>query len=305
MESMEQDRSRRVFEVRAPRSVMPIAEALAKVEAALEKWRPRSKDLAESAFSSLQELFPDHHAPDEFWHSAATKGFREFFVWGHDHDFGHGYRRSGAMGARHKEITSELISLGMMPHQLQEKNILDVGCWSGGDLLILAGLGGRVTAIEEHPLASAAARKLCALVNCDSVIHSRSLYEDNEEWRQRFDLVYCSGVIYHVTDPLLLLRICFAYLKVGGRLVIETKMMEGDGSACSYSGVVEKGWNWYAPTREAMARWLIDAGFAEQDIFVHRRPIGRLLASAVKAKASSLPEDAGFSRPGSWLEGLV
>ena len=284
---------------------MPIAEALAKVDGAFEGWQPRTKASAKSVFDSLQELFPDHHAPDGFWHDAASKAFRDFFVWGHDHDFGHGYRRSGAMGSRHKEITSELISLGMMPVDLRGRKVLDVGCWSGGDLLILAGLGARVTAIEEHPLVAAAARKLCALLGCDSVIHSSSLYEDKQEWRQGFDLVYCSGVIYHVTDPLLLLRICFAYLKTGGRLVIETKMMEGEASACSYSGVVEKGWNWYAPTREAMGRWLVDAGFEEQEILVHRRPVGRLLASAVKTRASALPENAGFSRPGSWLEGVI
>ena len=108
-----------------------------------------------------------------------------------------------------------------------------------------------------------------------------------------------------MTDPLLLLRICFAYLKPGGRLVIETKMQEGSGASCSYSGIVEKGWNWFSPTYEAMGRWLVDAGFLEDDIRVHRRPIGRLLASGIKAEARALPETAGFSRPGSWLEACV
>jgi len=82
-------------------------------------------------------------------------------------------------------------------------------------------------------------------------------------------------------------------------------MQEGSGASCSYSGVVEKGWNWYAPTFEAMGRWLVDAGFAEEHIRVHRRSIGRLLASCIKTKPAALPETAGFSRPGSWLEGVV
>jgi hypothetical protein len=108
-----------------------------------------------------------------------------------------------------------------------------------------------------------------------------------------------------VTDPLLLLRICFAYLKPGGRLVIETKMQEGAGPNCSYSGIVEMGWNWYAPTYETMGRWMVDAGFEAEQVQVHRRPIGRLLASGVKTGPVALPETAGFSRPGSWLEGPV
>jgi len=39
-------------------------------------------------------------------------------------------------------------------------------------------------------------------------------------------------------------------------------------------------------------------------IRLHMRPIGRLLACAVKGAPVALPEVAGFSRPGSWLEGV-
>jgi 2-polyprenyl-3-methyl-5-hydroxy-6-metoxy-1,4-benzoquinol methylase len=299
------DRVRRQFQIGAPLEAIPLSSALSKVEQAMAKWRPNTEAESRRIFDILGQAHPDHHAPEDFWMSASSKAFRDFFVWGHNHDFGHGFQRSGAMGDRHLEITSELIALGMMPADLSGQRVLDIGCWSGGDLLILAGLGGQVEAIEEHPLAAATAQALVKLVGCDAPVHSFSAYKDRPEWKQSFDLVYCSGVIYHVTDPLLLLRICFAYLKPGGRLVIETKMQEGPGAMCSYSGVVERGWNWYAPTYEAMGRWLVDAGFAQEHIRVHRRPIGRLLASGLKTQSVALPESAGFSRPGSWLEGLV
>lgn len=299
------DRIRRPFHLTAPDELIPLAAAKGQVEQAMAKWQPRSEAESRRIFTTLAEAHPDHHAPADFWHSASSKTFRDFFVWGHNHDFGHGFTRAGAMGDRHKEITSELISLGMMPSDLKGKRVLDIGCWSGGDLLILAGLDAQVEAIEEHPLAAATAQQLVQLVGCDAPIHSFSAYQDRPEWKQTFDVVYCCGVIYHVTDPLLLLRICFAYLKPGGRLVIETKMQEGAGSTCSYSGIVEMGWNWYAPTYETMGRWMVDAGFEEQHVLVHRRPIGRLLASGIKNQPAALPETAGFSRPGSWLEGLV
>jgi 2-polyprenyl-3-methyl-5-hydroxy-6-metoxy-1,4-benzoquinol methylase len=299
------DRVRRPFHVNAPNELIPLSRALSLVEQAMAKWQPRSEAESGRVFTTLAEAHPDHHAPEDFWHSASSKTFRDFFVWGHNHDFGHGFTRSGAMGDRHLEITSELISLGMMPGDLSGKRVLDIGCWSGGDLLILAGLGAQVEAIEEHPLAAATAQQLSQLVGCDVPIHSFSAYKDRPEWKQTFDLVYCCGVIYHVTDPLLLLRICFAYLKPGGRLVIETKMQEGAGPNCSYSGIVEMGWNWYAPTYETMGRWMVDAGFEAEQVQVHRRPIGRLLASGVKTGPVALPETAGFSRPGSWLEGPV
>ncbi len=299
------DRVRTPFHVNVSEEVIPLAAVLSKVEQAMAKWQPCSETESRNIFTALAQAHPDHHAPEDFWLSASSKAFRDFFVWGHNHDFGHGFTRSGAMGDRHKEIISELISLGMMPGDLTGKRVLDIGCWSGGDLLILAGLGAKVEAIEEHPLAAATAGDLTKLLGCAAPVHSFSAYNDRPEWKQSFDVVYCCGVIYHVTDPLLLLRICFAYLKPGGRLVIETKMQEGAGSSCSYSGVVERGWNWYAPTFEAMGRWMVDAGFAEENVRVHRRSIGRLLASGVKTEAVPMPETAGFSRPGSWLEAAV
>jgi 2-polyprenyl-3-methyl-5-hydroxy-6-metoxy-1,4-benzoquinol methylase len=200
---------------------------------------------------------------------------------------------------------SESIEYGYLPTDLKGLDVLDVGCWTGGDLIALAGMGATVTAIEEHPISAAAAQRMCDLLKVPSTVHSQSLYADMPAWQGKFDVVYISGVIYHVTDPVLALRICFAYLKPGGRIVVETKASKLDGALCEYGGTHEKGWNWYSPTLETMGRWLADAGFAREQIGVHMRPVGRLLAGATKASTLKLPERAGFARPNSWLEGVV
>jgi SAM-dependent methyltransferase len=294
------------FAEATPRLDGPAAEA--RVAAALARWRFDSAAAAAAARQTLEAEFPDQELPDGYWHDAAAKAFRDFFVWGHNHDFGFGITRRGAMATRHVEIISEAIHLGLLPvDRLAQQQVLDVGCWSGGDVLALAGLGATVTAIEEHPIAAAAARRLCELVRCPAEISCDSLYRDRPEWRQRFDFVYCSGVIYHVTDPLLLLRICFAYLKPGGGVLLETKMLDqpGSESLCSYAGTLEKGWNWFSPNRQALGRWLVDSGFPLDSICLYRRANGRLLAGATKHTPAALPETAGFSRPGSWLEAVV
>ncbi|TCV83400.1 class I SAM-dependent methyltransferase [Sulfurirhabdus autotrophica] len=289
----------------APRQIMTRESADMIVSKALDKWKLGSKEDAQRVAATLEKEFPDQASPNDFWHSQSSGAFRDFFVWGHNHDFGCGITRLGAMDARHQEITSEAIQYGMLPQTLEGKQVLDVGCWSGGDLLVLAGLGGQVTAMEEHPVASRATRRLVELLGLDTPVVVESLYADRQEWAGRFDYAYCSGVIYHVTDPMLLLRILFAYLKPGGEVFLETKATTGEGSVCSYSGTVEKGWNWYAPNETALGRWLVDVGFDTQSVRVYRRANGRLLAYGRKTEACALRETAGFSRPGSWLEGVI
>ena len=275
------------------------------IQDVVHHWQAPDKETADRWHNTLATEFPDTSPPDSFWHEASDLTFRDFFSWGHDHEFGFGVTRAGAMGTRHIEIVSESLSTGMLPLDLAGKRVLDIGCWSGGDLLLLAGLGAEVTAIEEHASSAASARRLCELVGCPTTIHEQSLYHERQEWKQQFDFVYCSGVIYHVTDPILFLRICFAYLKVGGSLIIETKSHDADRSVCSYSGSLEKGWNWFAPSYEALGRWMVDAGFAVNEVRLYQRPVGRLLACGSKSTMAPLTETAGFSRPGSWLEGVV
>jgi len=288
-----------------PQPVMPSEAASEIVAGALAAWHAADREASARIAARLEAEFPDEARPDDFWHSESSGAFRDFFVWGHNHDFGNGYTRSGAMGNRHVEITVEALRLGMLRADLRGKKVLDVGCWSGGDLLVLAGLGGEVTAIEEHPIAARAARRLIEMLGIAGEVLESSLYADRQDWAQRYDYAYCSGVIYHVTDPLLLLRILFAYLKPGGEVFVETKAAAGEGSLCGYSGTLEKGWNWYAPNETALGRWLVDAGFDASAVRVFRRPNGRLLASGRKAAPGVLRETAGFSRPGSWLEGAV
>ncbi len=282
---------------------LDLKTASAVVDQALAKWQMASQDAAEQALHRMQDQFADDEAPADFWHKASDKKFRDFFIWGHNHDFGHGAQRSGAMENRHREITTESLQMGFLPADLSGQNVLDIGCWSGGDLLILAGMGADVTATEEHPISARSARALMELVQCPGQVIEQSAYLDNPAWRQSYDVVYCSGVLYHVTDPLLLLRICFCYLKPGGRLIIETKgWTDNSGSSCHYSGTSIKGWNFFAPTELALARWFYDVGFPAENIEVYTRPMKRFLACAVKAEAVSISESAGFSRPGSWLE---
>jgi len=83
--------------------------------------------------------------------------------------------------------------------------------------------------------------------------------------------------MYHVTDPLLSLRVCYNLLKPGGILLIETEGAKGKELTLNYQGKTNKGNNWYSPTTSTMQQMLEDMGFemssaSEADILTYTAP---------------------------------
>ena len=91
------DRIRYPFQINGANEQIPLAHALSLVEQAMKKWESQTEAESRKNFNTLAESHPDCHAPEDFWHSASSKAFRDFFVWGHNHNFGHGFTRAGAM----------------------------------------------------------------------------------------------------------------------------------------------------------------------------------------------------------------
>lgn len=192
------------------------------------------------------------------------------FVWGHDHDFGD-FRLSGQMGTRHIWLLSRFFDhFGLNVDQVKGQQVLDVGCWTGGVSLILERLGGSVTAVDEvamYPHALSFLAEAFGLGNLKAL--HKSLYQlTGTSFVERYDIVFCLGVIYHVSDPIVALRRLFHTLKAGGMLCIETMAIPPDAFGrhfCEYEGPSRRrgqfGWNWFVPSPHALSCWLEDAGF--------------------------------------------
>lgn len=139
-------------------------------------------------------------------------------------------------------------------------------------------------------------------------VQPQSIYECNSsEFHDRFDIVYFPGVIYHLSDPLLALRILFNSLKPGGFIVIESAGLNThepicrfDGSLVIKSGNKEElnrgGWNWFYPSPSALDRMMREAGFDEVQSQWHKESkrvfaFGRKLAQKGICKAGlSVPD---------------
>lgn len=187
------------------------------------------------------------------------------FAWGHDHDFGT-FKVAGRMGTRHIWMLSRFFDhFGVSPTSVKGKSILDIGCWAGGVSLVLNKLGGKVMAIDPdhkriHPLYYLVDSFNLTDLEC-RVLSVYDLQQAN--LTAQFDLVFCLGVVYHLTDPIIALRRIYHVMRPGGMLCLESMSIDSDQRICEYAGPSQPGGNWFIPAPHTLYQWLEDTGFEE------------------------------------------
>lgn len=181
--------------------------------------------------------------------------------------------------------------------------VLSVGVNTGGDIAALLGAGAKhVFGIDMVPELVAFTSALLVLSDADPA-RWRLLCGD-AQWSQiygaKFDVVYNVGVLYHVENPVSLLRRAFDALRPGGYLALETEIVEevaghGNGSAKGRTDDIMfwplyepkyvtrgKNWpTWFVMSERAVALMLASVGFTgvtrlpatvAKAAFVARRP---------------------------------
>jgi SAM-dependent methyltransferase len=227
------------------------------------------------------------------------------FYWGHNHDFG-AFKQEGRMGDRHITLLATFMALFPVSFDdFKDKEVFDIGCWTGGTTLALASIARRVFSIEEVKKYADMASfllKSFGLSNRASV-HHRSLYDCNsEEFFDRFDIVYFPGVLYHLSDPLLGLRILFNALKVGGEILIESMGIERQEPFCRFEGtsIKRKGGKenkWFIPSPSALHKMMKEAGFDDIETLFYGRKKEKRLFGYGKKRAQVGICKAGLSVP--------
>jgi len=199
------------------------------------------------------------------------------FHWGHDHDFGE-FMVRGRMGERHITVLANFIAIFPITlNDFKSKQVFDIGCWTGGTTLLLSTLAESVFAIEEVKKYSDMASYLAKSFGVDDhvSVETLSIYDCNtDSFYDRFDIVFFPGVIYHLSDPLIALRILYNSLRVGGVILVESEGLNLKEPYCEFEGSLEhrsgtqemlnrSGWNWFIPSPSALNRWMKEAGFDE------------------------------------------
>jgi len=245
--------------------------------------RYQTKDLVnespESFQRKIEQFLETHdHRMEGFACPEKQRDLSVRFHWGHDHDFG-AFSLKGVLRAWHITLIGTFLDrFGEIPQSLEKKKVLDLGCWTGGTSLLLCAMGAEVVAVEEVKKYVDCLRYLKHAFQLDR-LHPKhvSLFDcTTPEYQDAFDLVLFAGVLYHVTDPILALRITFNCLKDGGKCLLETAIDNSPERVLSYEGPSvfrggsaadssRTGWNWLIPSLPTLTQMMADVGYSKVD----------------------------------------
>ena len=154
------------------------------------------------------------------------------------------------------------------------KRILEIGPRDGLDSKRLAGLAPAELVMVELPEKNSVTAPWLAGIDCKKrYVEANLMYMDRTELEGlgRFDLVWCTGVLYHNAEQLRMLRRLFTLLNPGGFLVLESATLRVGRRLRSQPLVRvyfpdtyrDTGTITHLPTAPAIHAWLGMAGFRD------------------------------------------
>jgi len=154
----------------------------------------------------------------------------------------------------------------VQPHlaSLQGRIVLDVGCGSGYHMWrMLGNEAALVMGIDPTPLFSLHFATIKQYLPDTAVFLVPVGIDDVPVSPRAFDTVFSMGILYHRRSPLDHLLQLKAQLRVGGELVLETLVIEGDEHAClmpdeRYAKMRNV---WFIPSVKMLEVWLKRCGF--------------------------------------------
>ena len=87
-------------------------------------------------------------------------------------------------------------------------------------------------------------------------------------YEEKFDTIFCLGVLYHRSDPVAMLKQLFKGLDKEGEVILDTFMIDGDEEMAlcpqgSYSKIPNI---YFVPTIPALKNWCLRAGFSDFEL---------------------------------------
>ena len=155
------------------------------------------------------------------------------------------------------------------PHfDLKDKIVGDIGCNNGYYLFrMLAHTPKKLIGFDPSAIYYSQFQFINHFIKSD-IVYELLGVEHVEFYEHKFDVLFCLGVLYHRSDPVMMLKSLFKGLNKGGELILDTFMIDGEGEMCltpkdRYSKIPNI---YFVPTVSALINWCHRAGFEKVEI---------------------------------------
>jgi len=151
---------------------------------------------------------------------------------------------------------------------LKDKRVADIGCNNGYYMFrMLEDKPKALVGFDPSPVYKTQFDFINKFVKSE-IVYELLGVEHVEFYEEKFDTIFCLGVLYHRSDPVMMLKQLFKGLDKKGEVILDTFYIEGEGEIClcpkgSYSKIPNI---YFVPTIRALKNWCLRAGFSEFEV---------------------------------------
>ena len=151
---------------------------------------------------------------------------------------------------------------------LKDKKVADIGCNNGYYLFRMQeDVPKLLVGFDPSPLYKTQFDFINHFVKSD-IVYELLGVEHLEFYEEKFDTIFCLGVLYHRSDPVAMLKSLYKGLENKGEVILDTFYIQGEEEIClcpesSYSKIPNI---YFVPTIPALKNWCLRAGFTEFEV---------------------------------------
>ncbi|DAB30448.1 MAG TPA: tRNA 5-methoxyuridine(34)/uridine 5-oxyacetic acid(34) synthase CmoB [Sulfurimonas sp. UBA12504] len=157
----------------------------------------------------------------------------------------------------------------LRPHfNLKDKRVADIGCNNGYYMFRMQEDAPKLlVGFDPSPLYKTQFDFINHFVKSE-IKYELLGVEHLEFYEEKFDIIFCLGVLYHRSDPVAMLKSLYRGLEKKGEVILDTFYIEGEGEMClcpesSYSKIPNI---YFIPTIGALKNWCMRAGFSSFEV---------------------------------------